>query len=105
MSAEPRHDYPHRLPFTHGAARQSSTHAGRADDERTIAGRSGQDDCSPFARSKLLTAIGICPRAATTSCPETASFVTEGDDGLSADVPDRRSARRGLARLRARYPN
>jgi hypothetical protein len=35
----------------------------------------------------LLAAIGICPRAATGSCLETAAFVTEGDDGLSADVP------------------
>ncbi len=35
---------PHRLPLTHGAPRRSSTHAGRADDERTIAGRFGQDE-------------------------------------------------------------
>jgi hypothetical protein len=35
-----------------------------------------------------LAAIGICLRAATSGCRETAPFVTEGDDGLSADVPE-----------------
>jgi hypothetical protein len=36
----------------------------------------------------MFAAIGICPRAVMSSCPETASFVTEGDDGLSADAPE-----------------
>jgi hypothetical protein len=45
---------PHRLPLTHGAPRRSSTHAGRAGDERTIEGRFGRDETtvSPFPRCK-----------------------------------------------------
>lgn len=46
-----------------------------------------------------LAAIGICPSAATSSCPETASFVTEGDDGLSADVAEPSARSTGVARL------
>jgi hypothetical protein len=42
----------------------------------------------PSVGEALLAAIGICPSAATSSCPETASFVTEGDDGPTADVAE-----------------
>ena len=57
-----------------------------------------------FIVDRLLTAIGIFPRTATNSCPETAIFVTERDHCFRPRPRrSRRSARSWWARPRHRW--